>query len=148
LKSSSKHREKGRYLLRILFGMKDQLIVDAVHDKKGIVVRVRTKDAYLKCSNCGSKRVSKKGSTRRTFLTTPIGCDSVRLVAQIQRLKCKDCGTIRQERLSYAEPKKSYTRRLEKYINKLLAGMTKQDVARNLGMSWNTVQEIQMRQRG
>jgi transposase len=128
--------------------MKDQIIVDAVHGKKGVVVRVRTKETFLKCSNCGSRRVSRKGCSRRTFLTTPIGCDSVRLAAQIQRLKCKDCGTIRQERLSYADPKKSYTRRLEKYINKLLTGMTKQDVARNLGMSWNTIREIQIRREG
>ncbi|MEW6653314.1 MAG: transposase family protein [Bacteroidota bacterium] len=39
--------------------------------------------------------------------------------------------------------KKSYTRRLERYVNDLLDCMTIQDAAHNLQMSWNTVKVIQ-----
>src|SRR3972149_9580305 len=39
--------------------------------------------------------------------------------------------------------KKSYTDRLERYVLDLLECMTIQDVSYNLGMSWNTVKEIQ-----
>lgn len=67
------------------------------------------------------------------------------LVAQVQRLQCKDCGLVRQEKLSYADPKKSYTYKLEEYINDLLENMTRQEVARKLGMSWNTIKDTERR---
>lgn len=41
--------------------------------------------------------------------------------------------------------KKSYTRRLEHYVNDLLHSMTIRDVSNNLRMSWNTVKDIQKR---
>src|SRR4030067_417302 len=41
--------------------------------------------------------------------------------------------------------KKSYTRRLEHYVNDLLHSMTIHDVSNNLRMSWNTVKDIQKR---
>ncbi len=130
-------------ILRHGFGIKDQQILKVKYDQGRIDIYVRTKDKSLKCSGCGSKEVLRKGYTERSFLTNPIGLNAVHLVAQVQRLECKACGLVRQERLSYADPKKSYTHCLEKYINDLLRSMTVTDVAANLGMSWNTVKGIQ-----
>jgi len=65
------------------------------------------------------------------------------LKAKIQRLECNNCGAIQQEKLSYAEQKKLYPSNRKIYINDLLECMTIKDIAKNWGMSWNTVKEIQ-----
>ena len=51
--------------------------------------------------------MSTLGFTERLFRTVPIGLKAVYLNGKIQRLECKDCGVIRQERIRYAEEKKA-----------------------------------------
>lgn len=89
------------------FGIKGQEILKSEYKKGNIIVHIRTKDKYLKCSQCGKKEVIKKGFTERLFRTAPIGLKPVYLQAKVQRLECKVCGAIRQEKLTYAEEKKA-----------------------------------------
>ncbi len=72
----------------------------------------------------------------------PVGRRKVELVVDIPRLCCKDCGSIRQPRLTFAEPKKHYTRSLERFVIDLCRVMLIQDVAELTGLGWDTVKEI------
>ena len=48
-----------------------------------------------------------KGKQFRKFKTLTIGLKPVYLEAEVQRLECKDCGSLKQEKLSYVEEKKA-----------------------------------------
>jgi transposase len=50
---------------------------------------------------------------------------------------------IRQVKVSFADPKKRYTRAFERYVLELSRLMTIQDVAKHLDVSWDTVKDIQ-----
>jgi transposase len=69
----------------------------------------------------------------------------VLLQVAIPRVECRACGIIRQVRLSFAEPRYSYTRAFERYVLELSQAMTIQDVARHLDVGWDTIKDIQKR---
>ena len=94
-------------LLRYGFGITDQKYLKTEYKKGTIIFHIQTKENKLQCSNCGSTNVIKKGYMTRMFRTAPIGSQPVYLKARIQRLECKDCGVIRQERIRYADEKKA-----------------------------------------
>jgi transposase len=75
----------------------------------------------------------------------PVGPRKVELVVNIPRLCCKDCGSIRQPHLAFADPKKHYTRSLERFAIDLCGVMSIQDVAELTGLGWDTVKEIHKR---
>ena len=72
----------------------------------------------------------------------PVGNRKIELVVWIPRLHCKHCGAIKQPRLGFADPKKHYTRSLERFVVDLCQLATIQDVALLTGLSWDTVKEI------
>jgi transposase len=72
----------------------------------------------------------------------PVGNKKVELVIEIPRLSCNHCGAIKQPRLAFADPKKHYTRSLERFVVDLCRMATMQDVAALTGLSWDTVKEI------
>jgi len=98
-----------------------------------------------KCPDCKSRKVIKFGQIKRTFKMVPVGNCKVDLVVKIGRIQCKDCDAIKQPRLSFADPKKHYTRALERYTIDLCRLMTIQNVAALTGLSWDTVKDIHKR---
>jgi len=94
-------------LLYHAFGLNNQEYLKTEYKGGTVIFHIQTKEDKLKCSNCHSYNVIKKGFTMRLFRTVPIGLKPVYLKAKVQRLECKDCGVIRQERLAYAEEKKA-----------------------------------------
>ena len=72
----------------------------------------------------------------------PVGNCKVDLVVKIGRIQCKDGNAIKQPRLSFADPKKHYTRALERHTIDLCRLMTIQNVAALTGLSWDTVKDI------
>ena len=87
------------------FGLRDVDYCKTDYPNGEIRIHVKTKKAKLLCSSCNSKNVVKKGIKERIFRTIPIGLKPVHIVAQVQRLECKDCGLTRQENLSWADKK-------------------------------------------
>ncbi len=130
-------------LLYHMFGIKNQKVISTKYIRGNIYVKIKTKEDKLQCSVCKSFNVIKSGTKERLFRTIPIGKKEVHLTAVIQRLECKDCHLIRQEHLSFAQEKKSYTRSLKRYILELSKIGTIQDVANHLNISWDLVKEIQ-----
>jgi len=74
-----------------------------------------------------------------------VGRRKVELVVNIPRLYCHDCGAIRQPALAFADPKKHYTRSLERFVVDLCRITSIQDVAELTGLGWDTVKEIHKR---
>jgi len=74
----------------------------------------------------------------------PVGRHKVELVVNIPRLYCKDCGYIRQLHLTFADPKKHYTRSLKRFVIDLCRIASIQDVAELTGMDRDMVKEIHM----
>jgi transposase len=72
----------------------------------------------------------------------PVGKRKTELSVQIPRLLCKSCDAIRQANLSFADPKKHYTRSLERFVIDLCRVMTIVDVAEFTGLSWDTIKDI------
>ena len=74
----------------------------------------------------------------------PIGGRNVIIWMKIQRYKCKneECDYDQQENIPFATGSFSYTHRFAKFVVELLCGMTLQDVANHLNVSWDTVKEI------
>ncbi len=94
------------------------------------------------CPACRSRRVVCNGHIRRTFKTLPVGHKKVELAVSIPRLLCKDCGANRQAALDFADPKKHYTRSLERFVIALCRILPLSEVALLTGLSWDTVKEI------
>ncbi len=55
----------------------------------------------------------------------------------VPRVRCFDCGQVRQVKLGFADPKKHYTRAFERYILELSRHMTILDVAEHLHVKQN-----------
>jgi len=97
----------------------------------------------LQCPLCGSREVIAHGEVARLFRSVPIGSKGTRVLFKIPRVECHACGVTRQVAVPFADPQKRYTHAFERYALELSAHMTIQDVARHLGVSWDTVKDIQ-----
>jgi transposase len=112
----------------------------------GIEFYLAMSPAQLVCPCCGSTNVWQKGSTTpRRIRSLPFGRKTTTIILEIPRVFCHDCGTLRQVKLTFAEEHKRYTRFFERYVLDLLLSMTCQDVAKHLGLSWDTVRDIEKR---
>jgi transposase len=101
-------------------------------------------DSY-RCSACGSADVVSRGHVERRFRSLPIGSRPTLLVLPIPRVECRACGVVRQLDVTFADPRRSYTRRFERYVRELSRRMTMRDVAAHLGVGWDLVKDVQKR---
>lgn len=113
---------------------------------EGGVIKFRMDDnRILCCTRCLSRDAIKRGTITRCFRTTPIGRKPVFIELPIQRVECRTCGTVRQVDVGFADERRSYTKAFERYVLELSRISTMYDVARHLGVSWDTVKDIQLR---
>jgi transposase len=99
----------------------------------------------FRCSVCRSNNVMKSGVVTRLFRSLPIGSKAVWIELPIQRLWCVNCGKIRQAKVAFADERRGYTHAFERYALELSRRTTIKDVARHLGVGWDTIKEIQKR---
>jgi transposase len=88
-----------------------------------------------RCSACGSTAVRPRGTVERSFRGGPIGRRSTVIVLPIPRVECRACGVVRQVEVSFADPRRSYTRSTRRYALELSRRMTIRDVAVHLDVS-------------
>jgi transposase len=110
-----------------------------------VTMRIEQPRERLRCSYCGGAEVWAQGGEERTFRTLPIGAKPVHIQFKVPRVLCFGCGQARQVKLGFADPRKRYTRSLERYALELSRHMTIQDVAAHLQVSWDTIKDIQAR---
>lgn len=115
------------------------------YERGAMIFSVEPKDQTVCCPECGQEHVIRRGAKVRQFRALPIGRKPIFIEAKVQRVFCEECNIVRQASLRFADPRVTYTRQMEQYALDLVRSMTIQDVARHLGLSWNTVKEIQKR---
>ncbi len=98
-----------------------------------------------KCASCNSENVIARGAFMREFKAPPLGEKQVVLRLRGQRVQCRDCHAVRRVKIGFALPRCGYIKRLEKYVLSLLRHATMKDVARLVGLGWDTVKDIQKR---
>lgn len=125
------------------FGVKGYT-VSAIFPMAGaLIISIEQPREKYRCSACGSDHVHAKGTVPRLFRAVPIGSTPVFLEYWIPRVKCRYCGLERQLEVSFAEPKKSYTKSFACYVLELSQHMTIQGVATHLNVGWDLIKEIQ-----
>src|SRR4051794_34132991 len=98
-----------------------------------------------RCSACGSNRVRSRGQVERRFRTVPIGSRATLVALPIPRVGCLACGVVRQVKVPFADPRRSYTSAFERYAPELSRRLTIRDVATHLDVSWDGIKDIQKR---
>jgi transposase len=125
------------------FGLVGYIYVKTEYRQGQVLIYICKHPGRLRCPECDSHLLTLRGSTTRKFKSIPIGGKKVVLVVQIQRVACKKCHCIRQIQLGFADPKKTYTKALARYVLELSKHMTIKDVAEHLQISWDMVKNIQ-----
>ena len=105
-------------------------------------IHARISESRLQCSNCGSWNVVRSGGVRRMFHLLPTGSRANLLRLYIPRVKCHECGKVRQVRLVFADPRRSYTRALARLVMCLVRTMPLTEVAELCGIGWDTAKQI------
>lgn len=127
------------------FGVRGYKHVKTQFKNGDVIFTVQQDPSTLRCALCNSRLVVKRGKSWRMFRTVPIGMKSVWIRMAIQRIHCLACSLIRQVKVHFADPRRSYTRNFERYALELSRHMTIKDVAHHLGVSWGVIKDIQKR---
>src|SRR5947209_12428980 len=132
-------------LLYRMWGIKGYEYVGTSYGGGGACSGVEQDPATFRCASCGSYKVERSGVVTRFFRTVPVGGKPVTIELPIQRLLCLSCGKVRQAGVGFADARRGYTRSFERYALDLSRHMTIKDVAKHLGVGWDTVKDIQKR---
>ena len=132
-------------LLYHCFGVRGYEYVNSKYQGGAVIFTLRPKAFELQCSACSSRQVIRRGTVKRRFRSLPIGSKPVCFSLAVQRVHCLACGLIRQVKIGFADPRRSYTRLFERYALDLSRHMTIQDTAQHLGVSWDIIKDIQKR---
>ena len=125
------------------FGIHGYRYTKTEYQQGALVFNIEKEAICLRCPCCKGIQVTRKGNVLRWFHTLPIGKKQVYLKLRIPRVFCRTCGIIRQIKLGFADARRTYTRAFQRYVMELSKHMTILDVARHLGIGWDTVKEIQ-----
>jgi transposase len=132
-------------LLYHAFGVRGYEYTRTDYQAGQTIFTIRQAPETCRCSACGSPEVHSRGRLQRRFRTVPIGRRPTFVVLPIPRVECQACGAVRQVGVSFADPRRSYTKSFERYALELGRSMTIRDVARHLDVSWDTIKDIQKR---
>lgn len=130
-------------LLYHAFGIRGYRYVRTDYLEGEIVFTIEQGRQTLQCPVCGSREVIAHGEVQRLFRGVPIGCKGTQVLLGVPRVECRACAVTRQVAVPFADPQKRYTHAFERYALELSLHMTIQDVARHLGVSWDTIKDMQ-----
>jgi len=132
-------------LLTHAFGAAGYHYVRTEYESGQVVFSIQSGNHPSRCSKCGSTNVVRRGQKERLFRTVPIGKKTVFLKLAIPRVECRDCGLVRQVKITFADHRRTYTRSFERYVLELSSMMTIQDIAKHLSVGWDMIKDIQKR---
>ena len=132
-------------LLYHAFGARGYRYVRTAYAEGQVIFTLRQEPQTRRCSACGADDVVSRGHVERRFRSLPIGSRATSLVLPVPRVECRACAVVRQVDITFADPRRSYTRAFERYVLELSRRMTIRDVATHLGVGWDLVKDIQKR---
>jgi len=127
------------------FGIRGYEYVRTEYQGGTVVFSIQQAPKTFRCEACGSRDVRPRGRVERRFQSLPIGSRPTVVAFPIPRVACQTCGVVRQVKLGFADPRRTYTKAFERYALELSRSMTILDVARHLGVSWDIIKDIQKR---
>lgn len=127
------------------FGLNGYCVHAIRHDNNEIVLEARQPRESFRCPVCGSARVFSQGRQTRRFRTLPLGRRPVIIALDVPRVRCRDCSTVRQVKIPFAPGSRRYTKAFERYALELARITTTKHAARHLGVSWDTIRDIEQR---
>lgn len=107
-----------------------------------VIFDVRPKGRLIRCPDCGSRDVVRRGMFERWLQTVPVGPKPVWLCVKAPRVGCRECGCVKRIALKIAEPRRWYTRAFERFVLSLTKMMTLLDVSSLLGIGWDGIKSI------
>jgi transposase len=132
-------------LLDHAFGIRGYEYTRTDYQDGQVIFTIHQESKTCRCSACGSPRVQSRGRVERRFRTVPIGSRATFVALPIPRVECQACGAVRQVKIPFADPRRSYTSSFERYALELSRRMTIRDVAVHLDVSWDVIKDIQKR---
>ena len=132
-------------LLYQVFRVQGYRLTKLETEEHRVFLHVEPQQHRVCCSACRSRNVIRRGESVRWFRNLPMGGELTWVIATLPRVECRDCGLVRQIDSGLAEPRRTYTRSFERYVLELSRYMTIQDVGHHLGVSWDIVKDIQLR---
>jgi transposase len=110
-----------------------------------VVFSIEQPRQRYRCSECGSAAVHAQGHKDRFLQTVPIGLKPTFIYLKVPRVICFQCEHTRQVKVSFADPRRTYTHAFERYALELSKFTTIQDAAGHLNVSWDIIKDIQKR---
>ena len=110
-----------------------------------VIFKIYQDKVNLRCSECNSRELIRRGTISRRFLSLPIGNKSTYINFDVQRVECCKCKVVRQVKIGFADTRRSYTKSFERYVLELSQYMTINDIAKHLCVGWDTIKDIQKR---
>ena len=132
-------------LLYHAFGIRGYHYTRTEYQGGATIFTIRQEPETCRCPACGSPQVQSRGQVQRRFRTIPIGHRATFVVLPIPRVQCQACGVVRQVKIPFADPRRSYTKAFERYALELGRRMTIRDVAKHLGVGWDVIKDLQKR---
>jgi transposase len=132
-------------LLYHAFGIRGYEYIRTDYRDGRTIFTIRQGHEACRCSACGSAEVRPRGHVERHFRALPIGNRPTTVALPVPRVECHACGMVRQVRVPFADPRRSYTKSFERFALELGRHMTIRDVAIHLGVGWDMIKDIQKR---
>jgi transposase len=94
------------------------------------------------CGVCG--KVHPGWYDRRARRVRDLSCADTRIYLEIEvrRVRCRQCGAVKRERLDFLSDNPLYTKRFAHYVGRRCVSATIKDVAKELHLDWHTVKEL------
>jgi transposase len=111
---------------------------------EGVLVGLRRRFRLLTCP-CGHRQAACYDRSTRRWRHLDLGGRPLWLEAEIRRLFCRNCGTVRTEKVPWARPGARHTHDFEDTVAWLTQRMDKTAVAELMRCSWEAVDRIAAR---
>jgi transposase len=86
-------------------GIRGYRYLSTKYENGGITVTIAQDRETCRCPHCQSANVILKGGEWRRFRGIPIGRKRVWIRFRVPRVQCRECGTLRQVGIGFAEPR-------------------------------------------
>lgn len=100
------------------------------------------KPKMIRCPDCDSFNIIRRGCFERRLRTVPIGFKPVWLLVRVPRVECRACGCLRRINLRIVDQRRSYTKGFARLVLGLARMMPLKDIAILLGVGWDLVKDI------
>jgi zinc-finger of transposase IS204/IS1001/IS1096/IS1165 len=94
------------------FSIRGYKYVRTEYQNGEVVFTIRQNLQSRRCEACGSHDVRSRGHVERRFRSLPVGSRATSVVLPIPRVECQACGVMRQAEVSFADPRRCYTKGL------------------------------------